>query len=67
MFDNKDGEWFIHDTDKKVAIVHQDYFRRDHQNRFSSIGTNWNEFHKVIMNLIVGNPVTIKNAKLQGK
>ena len=30
MFDNKDGEWFIHDTDKKVAMVHQDYFRRDY-------------------------------------
>ena len=41
MFDSKDSQWFIHGSDKKVTIIHQDYFRKDIDNKFSSLGTAW--------------------------
>ena len=55
MFEYTDGEWRMKDTKEKATIVHQDYFLSDVDNKFSSSGTNWKEFEKVILNLLAGN------------
>ena len=38
-----------------VAIVHQDYFIKEASNKYSSDGTDWEKFEKIIRNLMVGN------------
>ena len=55
MFENKDGEWLISGTQERIALVHQDYFINDPSNKFLSKGTDWDRFHKIVLNLMIGN------------
>ena len=65
MFNEKDGELRMKDSQELVTLIHQDYFITSREKRFNSEGTDWVLLEKAILNILAGNEFLIKNAKLK--
>ena len=55
MFKEKNGEFFMKDSDERVTLIHQDYFIKDKIHRFMSKGTQWDQMERAILNILAGN------------